>query len=63
MFAYTWLRVGGWANWEDYDFGSALAKCFIAGSGASLLESVLTAANDNVVVPIGLWLLVRGLGI
>lgn len=63
MFAYTWLRVGGWASWDDYDFGSALAKCFIAGSGASLLESVLTAANDNVVVPIGLWLLVRGLEI
>ena len=63
MFAHTWLRVGGWVSWDDYNLPSALAKCILAGSGASLLESVLTAANDNVVVPIGLWLLVRGLGI
>ncbi|RMZ91678.1 hypothetical protein DV736_g1096, partial [Chaetothyriales sp. CBS 134916] len=38
-----------------------LTKSLIAGCGASLLESVLTAANDNVVVPVVLWLLVRGL--
>ena len=63
MFAYTWLRVGGWVSWDDYHFTSALTKCLLAGSGASLLESVLTAANDNVVVPIGLWLLIRGLEI
>lgn len=63
MSAYTWLRVGGWVSWDDYNFPLALAKCIAAGSGASLLESVLTAANDNVVVPIGLWLLVRGLKI
>ncbi len=63
MFAYAWLRVGGWVPWDDSNFPLALMKCIAAGSGASLLESVLTAANDNVVVPIGLWLLVRGLQI
>ena len=63
MLSYTWLRVGGWICWADSNFTWALMKCIVAGSGASLLESVLTAANDNVVVPIGLWLLVRGLQI
>ena len=59
-FAYLWLRVGGWTDWE-FDIPAALTKSVVAGLGASLLESVLTAANDNVVVPIGLWLLVKGL--
>ena len=63
MFGYTWLRVGGWVSCDETNFSKALLKCMIAGSGASLLETVLTAANDNVVVPIGLWLLVRGLEI
>ena len=64
MFSYFWLRAGDWVRWDDnFDPFRALVKCVIAGSGASLLESVLTAANDNVVVPIGLWLLVRGLKI
>jgi dolichol kinase len=65
MFAWTWLRLGQWATW-DVAAGTvawALVKCAIAACGASLLESVLTAANDNVVVPIGLWLLVKGLKI
>lgn len=63
MFGYIWLRVLGWRSWDDSDLKLALMKSIIAGSGASLLESVLTSANDNVVVPIGLWLLVRGLEI
>ena len=62
MFAYVWLRIGGWTEWQ-FDMTAALTKCVVAGLGASLLESVLTAANDNVVVPIGLWLLVKGLAI
>ena len=63
MFAYTWLRVGGWVSWDDFNPTLALMRCIAAASGASVLESVLTAANDNVIVPIGLWLLVRGLKI
>ena len=63
MFAYTWLRVGEWVSWDDFNPTLALIRCVAAASGASVLESVLTAANDNVVVPVGLWLLVRGLKI
>ena len=60
--SWVWLRLGGWVSWHDGDvFRIMLGKCLIAGAGASLLESTLTSANDNVVVPIGLWLLVRGL--
>jgi dolichol kinase len=63
MFGYVWLRVLGWRSWNDANIGTALTKCLFAGSGAALLESVLTSANDNVVVPVGLWILVRGLEI
>lgn len=38
-------------------------KMTVAAAGASLTEAVLTGGNDNVVVPVILWLLVRGLGI
>lgn len=38
-------------------------KMTVAGAGASLTEAVLTGGNDNVIVPVILWLLVRGLGI
>ncbi|KIW26344.1 uncharacterized protein PV07_09444 [Cladophialophora immunda] len=62
--SWLWLRLGGWASWHNGDpFMLTLGKCVVAGTGASLLESTLTAANDNVVVPVGLWLLVRGLDI
>ncbi|OCT46046.1 putative phosphatidate cytidylyltransferase [Cladophialophora carrionii] len=62
--SWAWLRLGGWMSWHDGKaLGSVLGKCLVAGTGASLLESTLTAANDNVVVPVGLWLLVRGLDI
>jgi len=36
-------------------------KAIIAAMGASFMETVLTGCNDNVVVPVVLWLLVRGL--
>lgn len=61
--SWVWIRLGGWASWHGESVGVILAKCLVAGMGASLLESTLTAANDNVVVPVGLWLLVRGLNI
>merc|ERR1712230_359277 len=60
---WVWLRLGGWATRHDQSVVALLGKCAVAGLGASLLESTLTAANDNVVVPVGLWLLVRGLNI
>lgn len=63
--AWAWVRIGGWTPWTEgwLETMLVIGKCAIAASGASLLESVLTAANDNVVVPVGLWLLVRGLEI
>lgn len=38
----------------------ALVKAFVCACGASFMEAVLTGANDNVVVPVVLWLLVKG---
>lgn len=73
-----WLRVGGWEApavsgiesirqkgglWDYSDWSLVLGKAALAGSGASFMEAVLTGANDNVVVPVILWLLVRGLDI
>ena len=56
-----WLLIGGW----DGDTGDAwaltLGKAAVAAAGASLTEAVLTGGNDNVIVPVVLWLLVKGL--
>lgn len=57
------LRIAGW---DDIDGGSwvlTLCKATLAAAGASLTEAVLTGGNDNVIVPVILWLLVRGLNI
>jgi len=40
-----------------------VTKAGVSACGASLMEAVLTGGNDNVVVPIGLWLLVRAVGV
>ncbi|EGE85822.1 phosphatidate cytidylyltransferase [Blastomyces dermatitidis ATCC 18188] len=40
-----------------------VAKSILAALGSSCMEAVLTGGNDNVVVPLVLWLLVRGLGL
>ena len=60
--AYSWLVVGGWSDHQQ-TWLAVLTKSIVAASGASLTEAVLTGANDNVVVPVILWLLVRGLHI
>lgn len=61
--AKLWLQVTGWADEGADHWGMTLAKAAIAATGASLTEAVLTGGNDNVIVPVILWLLVRGLGI
>ena len=61
--ARAWLLVGGWDGDSGDSWKSFWAKALIAGSGASLTEAVLTGGNDNVIVPVILWLLVRGLSI
>ncbi|KUJ15380.1 uncharacterized protein LY89DRAFT_698186 [Mollisia scopiformis] len=63
LFAKAWLRIGGWpANNDDVWF-MTIGKASIAAWVASLTEAVLTGGNDNVVVPVVLWLCVKGLDI
>ena len=59
--AQAWLVLGGWKGFDGEALPFFLVKACIAASGASLTEAVLTGGNDNVIVPIILWLLVRGL--
>ena len=43
--------------------GVVWAKIWAAAAGAAMLEAVVTGVNDNVVVPVGMWVVVRGLGL
>ncbi|KAK5134291.1 hypothetical protein LTR08_006720 [Meristemomyces frigidus] len=73
--AKAWQVVGGWndtARALDEHLGASgavrfaeawtvtLVKAVFCACGASFMEAVLTGANDNVVVPVALWLLVKG---
>lgn len=63
VLAKAWLRIGGWvANNEDSWF-MTVRKAGVAAWVASLTEAVLTGGNDNVVVPVVLWLCTKGLDI
>ncbi|KAI9767548.1 MAG: hypothetical protein M1840_005585 [Geoglossum simile] len=63
-FAKVWLAVGGWEGGGGGDeWVLELGKMGLAACGASWTEAVLTGGNDNVVVPVVLWLFVKGLGI
>ena len=59
----AWLLLGGWAGDSGDAWRLTLGKAGVAAAGASLTEAVLTGGNDNVVVPVILWLLVHGLRI
>lgn len=65
----AWLVLGGWPaeieppaatirSWLEI-----ACKAALAAGGTSATEAILTGCNDNVVVPVVLWLLVRGLGV
>ncbi|KAL8942057.1 MAG: hypothetical protein Q9216_001869 [Gyalolechia sp. 2 TL-2023] len=58
-----WLLLGEWNGGGGDSWPLFFCKAAVAGSGASLTEAVLTGGNDNVIVPVILWLLVRGLAI
>lgn len=75
MAAKAWQVVGGWNDTRQPlgdllgasgtgNFATAwlitLLKAMFCACGASFMEAVLTGANDNVVVPVALWLLVKG---
>ncbi|KAI9671539.1 MAG: hypothetical protein M1817_003591 [Caeruleum heppii] len=61
--AKMWLCVGGWPGCNGDGWSTTLMKAIMASLVASLTEAVLTGGNDNVVVPVVLWLVVRGLQI
>jgi dolichol kinase len=48
--------VGSWVT----EAAMTVGKAGICAVGASLNEAVLTGGNDNVIVPVVLWVLVRG---
>ncbi|KAJ5480689.1 hypothetical protein N7539_006583 [Penicillium diatomitis] len=74
LVARGWMMIGGWVRTGDRLAGIAdsptawwwvwtVCKVVLAASGTSATEAILTGCNDNVVVPVVLWLLVRGLGV
>ena len=65
VFGKAWL----WAGWDHaqhpasgwaLDTAMTVGKAALCATGASLNEAVLTGGNDNVIVPVILWVLVRG---
>lgn len=72
-----WLRAGQWpetpsssspvgvqsgtSSWSFAEWIGTISKAGIAACGASFMEAVLTGGNDNVVVPVVLWILVKAL--
>ncbi|KAL8764306.1 MAG: hypothetical protein Q9184_000011 [Pyrenodesmia sp. 2 TL-2023] len=61
--ARLWLLYGEWHAGSGDSWLLFYAKATVAAGGASLTEAALTGGNDNVIVPVVLWLLVRGLAI
>ena len=65
VFGKIWLVIG-WSGLGTRDIWCAvvwMGKAGLCAVGASLNEAVLTGGNDNVVVPVVLWVLVRGVGL
>ena len=63
MISHGWLIFGGWVKQQGSAWYVLVGKATIAAAGASMTETLCTSANDNVIVPLALWLLVRGLDI
>ncbi|PYH92868.1 hypothetical protein BO71DRAFT_382674 [Aspergillus ellipticus CBS 707.79] len=69
LFARGWLVLGEWpmsggeAAPRSFAWLRVVLKAILAAGGTSATEAILTGCNDNVVVPVVLWLLVRGLGV
>ena len=63
MMSYLWLILGGWMKTNRIAWYFVAGKAALAAAGASMTETLCTSANDNVIVPLALWLLVRGLDI
>jgi len=66
VFGKAWLWLGQWTDEVQvvkWSWVPLIWKSWIAAMGASLMEAVLTGGNDNVVVPVVLWVLVRAMRI
>jgi dolichol kinase len=63
ILAKAWLIIGGWPANNGDTWVITFEKAGFAAGLASLTEAVLTGGNDNVVVPVILWLCVKGLDI
>ena len=63
MASRFWLLMGEWKGDSGNTWLTTLTKSTIAACGVSLTEAVLTGGNDNVIVPVILWILVKGLGV
>ena len=61
--ARAWLLIGGWVGDSGDRWVMTITKAMVAALGSSLTEAILTGGNDNVIVPVILWLLVRGMKI
>jgi dolichol kinase len=67
VFGKVWLAMG-WSRAMQQRSASdwirdtilTFGKAGVCAAGASLNEAVLTGGNDNVIVPVILWVLVRG---
>jgi dolichol kinase len=59
----AWLLYGQWADpmaeLGSWKWGETMTKAAIAGCAVSGMEAALTGGNDNVVVPLVLWIMVR----
>ncbi|TVY27182.1 Dolichol kinase [Lachnellula hyalina] len=63
VLAKAWIKIGGWQANNNDSWIVTVGKAGVAAWVASLTEAVLTGGNDNVVVPVVLWLSVKGLDI
>lgn len=63
VLAKAWLRIGGWPANNADSWIMTIGKAGVAACVASLTEAVITGGNDNVIVPVVLWLCVKGLDI
>jgi dolichol kinase len=68
LFGSIWLAVGQWPmnglnEPGQYTWPVTVLKALLAAGATSATEAILTGCNDNVLVPIILWLLVRGFGL
>lgn len=51
-----------WIGGSEWGWG-VMGKIVAVGAWGSMVEAVVTGVNDNVVVPVGAWAVVRGLGL